>query len=241
MATIHEINAEPRKDMGKGASRRLRRSGKVPAIVYGAQQQPQNIELKHLDSLNYAKHEWFFSAILDLKLEGATQRVLLRDMQRHPFKPEIMHIDFQRVNENEAIRIRVPLHFLNQEKSPAGKTSGVVISHAMTEVFISCLPRDLPEFIPVDLVELKVGDIVHMSDLKLPDGVTIPELKLGKEHDHAVATAQEVKIEVEPVAAEVAATPEAGAPAAVPASAQKAPPGAPGAAPAAPAKDDKKK
>jgi len=241
MATIHEINAEPRKDMGKGASRRLRRSGKVPAIVYGAQQQPQNIELKHLDSMNYAKHEWFFSAILDLKLEGATQKVLLRDMQRHPFKPEIMHIDFQRVSENEAIRIRVPLHFLNQEKSPAGKTSGVVISHAMTEVFISCLPRDLPEFLPVDLVELKVGDIVHMSDLILPAGVTIPELKLGKEHDHAVVTAQEVKIEVEPVAAEVVAAEGAAATAAVPATAQKAPPGAPGAAPAAAAKDDKKK
>ena len=240
MATIHEINAEPRKDMGKGASRRLRRTGKVPAIVYGAQVQPENIELKHLDTLNYAKHEWFFSAILDLKLEGKTQRVLLRDMQRHPFKPEIMHIDFQRVNENEAIRIRVPLHFLNQEKSPAGKTSGVVISHAMTEVFISCLPKDLPEFIPVDLVELKVGDIVHMSDLVLPQGVNIPELKLGKEHDHAVVTAQEVKVEVEPVAADAAVAVE-GAPATVPATAQKAPPGAPGAAPAAPAKDDKKK
>ena len=234
------VNAELRADQGKGASRRLRRTGKVPAIVYGAQQQPENIELKHLDTQNYAKHEWFFSAILDLKLAGATQKVLLRDMQRHPFKPEIMHIDFQRVSENEAIRIRVPLHFLNQEKSPAGKTSGVVISHAMTEVFISCLPRDLPEFIPVDLVELKVGDIVHMSDLKLPQGVTIPELKLGKEHDHAVATAQEVKVEAEPVV-EAAAAAEGAVPAAVPATAQKAPPGAPGAAPAAPAKDEKKK
>jgi large subunit ribosomal protein L25 len=144
------------------------------------------------------------------------------------------------VSENEAIRIRVPLHFLNQEKSPAGKTSGVVISHAMTEVFISCLPRDLPEFIPVDLVELKVGDIVHMSDLILPAGVAIPELKLGKEHDHAVATAQEVKIEVEPVAVEAAVVEGAVPGAAVPATAQKAPVSAPGAAPA-PAKDEKKK
>ena len=237
MATIHEINAEPRKDMGKGASRRLRRSGKVPAIVYGAQQQPENIELKHLDSMNYAKHEWFFSAILDLKLEGATQKVLLRDMQRHPFKPEIMHIDFQRVSENEAIRIRVPLHFLNQEKSPAGKMAGVLISHALTDIEISCLPKDLPEYVEVDLGELSVGDIVHISDLKLPNGVEIPELRLGKEHDAAVVTAQELKQEVEaaPVAEGEAAAGVPGAPAAAGGAA------APAAAAAAPAKKDEKK
>jgi len=241
MATTHEIPAESRSVEGKGASRRLRHSGKVPAIVYGSNVPPANIQLDHNTVWLASHNEWFYSAILDLALDGKKEKVLLRDLQRHPFKPQLLHLDFQRVDENKAIRIRVPLHFLNQEKSPAGKTSGVVISHAMTEVFISCLPRDLPEFLPVDLVELKVGDIVHMSDLILPAGVTIPELKLGKEHDHAVVTAQEVKIEVEPVAAEVVAAEGAVATAAVPATAQKAPPGAPGAAPAAAAKDDKKK
>ena len=233
MATIHEIPAESRKDEGKGASRRLRRADKVPAIVYGSSEPPASIQLDHNTVWLASLHEWFYSALLDLKLDGKTQKVLLRDMQRHPFKAQLLHIDFQRVDENKAIRIRVPLHFVNQEKSPAGKMAGVLISHAMTDVEISCLPRNLPEFIEVDLSALAVGDIVHMSDLKLPNGVEIPELRLGKEHDSAVVTAQEIKAEVEvaPVAeAEAAgATPAAGAPAA----------GA--AAAAAPAKKEEKK
>ena len=122
-------------------------------------------------------NEWFYSTILDLALDGKKQKVLLRDLQRHPFKPQLLHLDFQRVDENKAIRIRVPLHFLNQEKSPAGKMAGVLISHAMTDVEISCLPKDLPEFISVDLGELKVGDIVHMSDLKLPKQSDHPRSK----------------------------------------------------------------
>jgi large subunit ribosomal protein L25 len=240
MATIHEIRAEPRKDEGKGASRRLRLTGKVPAVLYGAKQDPVSIQLDHNTTYMASRHEWFYSAILDLKIEGKTQKVLLRDLQRHPFKPQILHLDFQRISENEAIRIRVPLHFLNQEKSPAGKTSGVVITHELTDVEISCLPRDLPEFIEVDLGTIGVGDIVHLSELKLPAGVSIPELKLGKEHDLAVAIAKEIKEEVEAapvVEGEVAA---AGAPAA--AAAGAAAPGAtPAAAKAAPAKEEKKK
>jgi len=181
-------------------------------------------------------NEWFYSAILDLKLDGKAQKVLLRDMQRHPFKPQLLHLDFQRVDENKAIRIRVPLHFLNQEKSPAGKMAGVLISHALTDIEISCLPKDLPEFISVDLGELNVGDIVHISDLKLPSGVEIPELRLGKEHDAAVVTAQELKVEVEVapvVEGDVAAAAGAAAPAAGAA--------APAAAPAAAAKKEEKK
>ncbi len=200
MATQHEIKATNRKDEGKGASRRLRRAAKVPAIVYGAHADPVSIQLEHNDVYLASQHEWFYSAILDLNLEGATQKVLLRDMQRHPFKPTIMHIDFQRVSENEAIRVSVPLHFLNQEKSPAGKTSGVVVMHELNEVEISCLPRDLPEFIEVDLIDVKEGDVLHLSDLKLPNGVEIPELKLGKEHDVAVVIARQIKEEVEPAA-----------------------------------------
>jgi len=229
MATIHEIPAESRKDEGKGASRRLRRASKVPAIVYGSSQEPTSIQLDHNTVWLASHHEWFYSAILDLNLDGKTEKVLLRDMQRHPFKPQLLHLDFQRVDENKAIRIRVPLHFVNQETSPAGKMAGVLISHAITDVEIACLPKHLPEFISVDLGGLNVGEIVHLSDLKLPEGVEIPELRMGKEHDSAVVTAQEMKQEVEaaPVAEEAAAA--AGATGAAPAAA----------APAA-KKDDKK-
>ena len=116
----------------------------------------------------------------DLDVDGKAEQVLLRDMQRHPFKQIIMHLDFQRVDENEAIHVEVPLHFLNQDKSPAGKAAGVVVTHELNEVDVSCLPKDLPEFIEVDLANLAVGDIVHLSDLKLPKGVELPELKLAR-------------------------------------------------------------
>ena len=243
MATTHEIPAERRSDEGKGASRRLRRAGYVPAVVYGGDLKPVSIQLEHKDVWLASQNEWFYSSILDLSLAGDVQKVLLRDMQRHPFKQLVLHIDFQRVNENEAIRIRVPLHFLNQEKSPAGKKSGVVVTHEMNDVEISCLPKNLPEYIEVDLGSIDVGDIVHLSELKLPEGVEIPELRLGKEHDHAIAVAKEIKEEIEevPVVAEGEAAAVAGAAPAAGA------PAAPGAAPAAPAagaapakKEDKK-
>jgi len=193
MATIHEISAQSRKDEGKGASRRLRHAGKVPAIVYGANQEPISIQLDHNAVMLATQNEWFYSSILDLKLDGKGQKVLLRDMQRHPFKPIILHLDFLRINEDKAIHLRVPLHFLNQEKSPAGKKSGVVIMHEMNDVEISCLPKHLPEFIEVDLSDLDEGSIVHLSQLKLPVGVEIPELRFGKEHDHAVVIAKELR------------------------------------------------
>ncbi len=199
--TEHRISATARGDEGKGASRRLRRAGHIPAIVYGAQLDPQSIQLEHEKTWLASQSEWFYSAILDLDVDGKQQKVLLRDMQRHPFKQQIMHLDFQRISENEAIRVSVPLHFLNQEKSPAGKTSGVVIGHELTEVEISCLPRDLPEYLELDLGGMNVGDIVHLSEIKLPAGVEIPELRLGPGHDSAVATAKYVKEEVEEVVA----------------------------------------
>jgi len=239
MATIHEIPAESRRDEGKGASRRLRRTGKVPAILYGNDQAPESIQLDHNTAWLAAQNEWFYSAILDLKLDGKTQCVLLRDLQRHPFRAQLLHLDFQRIDENKPIRLRVPLHFLNQEKSPAGKTSGVLISHALTDIEISCLPKDLPEFIAVDLAELKVGDIVHLSDLKLPPGVEIPELRLGKEHDAAVVTAQELKEEVEAAPVVEGEAAAAGATAAAPAGATAAAGGTAAAAPAA-KKEEKK-
>jgi large subunit ribosomal protein L25 len=223
MATTHEIKVERRDDDGRGASRRLRKTGKVPAIVYGGELAPVSILIEHNDVWLASQHEWFYSAILDLSLNGDVQKVLLRDLQRHPFKQQLMHLDFQRVDENKAIRISVPLHFLNQEKSPAGKKAGVLISHALNEVEISCLPKHLPEYIEVDLANLDVGDIVHLSEVQLPEGVEIPELRLGKEHDVAVVTAQEMKEEVEaaPVETAVAGATAAAAPAAAPAAAAK--------------------
>ena len=197
MATSHTIEVEVRETGGKGASRRLRHAGKVPAIVYGGDLEPRSIQMDHNTVFLLSQNEWFYSAILDLSLDGDVQPVLLRDMQRHPFKPQILHLDFQRVKADEEIRVRIPVHFLNEEKSPAGKASGVVVSHAFTEIEVSCLPRNLPEYIEIDLSSLKVGDTIHLSDLKLPEGVEIPELKLGKEHDHAVVTAREIAEEVE--------------------------------------------
>jgi large subunit ribosomal protein L25 len=201
MAT-HVINVERREDEGKGASRRLRRDSKIPAIVYGGGLNPVNIQLDHEKIWLASQNEWFYSSILDLSLNGDVQRVLLRDMQRHPYRQQIMHLDFQRVNENEVLRAAVPLHFVNEAISPAGKIAGVVVLHELNEVTVSCLPKDLPESIEVDLSELAVGDVVHLSALKLPAGVEIPELKLGADHDVAVVIAKHARVEAEPAAEE---------------------------------------
>ena len=210
MAKIHAIKVERRTDEGKGASRRLRHAAKIPAIVYGGSElKPVSIQIEHETIWLASQHEWFYSSILDLNLGGDVQKVLLRDMQRHPFKQQIMHLDFQRVNENEALRTAVPLHFLNEDKSPAGKSAEVVVTHELNEVVIECLPKDLPEFIAVDLSELAVGQIIHMSDLNLPTGVSIPELKLGKEHDLAVVIAKHGKEEAEEAPVESAEVPAA--------------------------------
>ncbi|MEW5834819.1 MAG: 50S ribosomal protein L25/general stress protein Ctc [Pseudomonadota bacterium] len=204
MSQTHEIKAESRKDEGKGASRRLRRASYVPAVVYGGKLPPQSIQIEHNTILLAAKHEWFFSSVLDLNIDGAVQKVLVRDWQKHPYKQQMLHMDFLRIDENAAVRVSVPLHFLNQEKSPAGKTSGVVVSHNLTELEVSCLPKDLPEFVEVDLADLKPGQIIHLSQIKLPKGVEIPALSLGADHDIAVVTANTVKEEAEeaPAAAE---------------------------------------
>jgi large subunit ribosomal protein L25 len=209
MATNHNLKAAGRKDEGKGASRRLRHSGQVPAIVYGAHQDPQSIQIEHNHLWLTSQNEWFYSAILDLDVDGKTQKVLLRDMQRHPFKQQILHLDFLRVSENEELRARVPLHFVNQEKSPAGKTAGIVVTHELNDVEVSCLPKHLPEFLEVDLSTLDVGDIVHLSQLVLPEGVTIPALAHGKEHDLALVIAKHARVEEEVAAPESAEVPAA--------------------------------
>jgi large subunit ribosomal protein L25 len=197
----HKISAAGREAAGKGASRRLRRAASIPAILYGGNAAPQSIQLEHEKTWLASQNEWFYSSILSLELDGKVQKVLLRDMQRHPYKQVIMHLDFQRVDENQALRAKVPLHFLNQDTSPAGKTAGVVITHELNEVEVSCLPKDLPEFVEIDLSALAVGGIVHLSELKLPKGVELPELKLGKEHDVAVVIAKHGREEVAEAAA----------------------------------------
>ena len=206
----HIIKATGRSVEGKGASRRLRRADMIPAIVYGGKTAPQPIKLEHEPIWLASQHEWFYAALLNLEIDGKVEQVLLRDLQRHPYKQQIRHLDFQRVDANEALRTRVQLHFVNQEKSPAGKTGGVVVMHELTEVEISCLPKNLPEAIEVDLGNLAVGGVVHLSDLKLPAGVELPALKLGKEHDVAVVVAKHGKEEAvdsaAPTAAEVPAT-----------------------------------
>jgi large subunit ribosomal protein L25 len=193
MATEHTIRATARNDGGKGASRRLRRSAQIPAIVYGGKSAPQSIQLEHEKTWLASQNEWFYSSILDLDVDGKVESVLLRDIQRHPYKQIIMHLDFQRVDANQALRTSVPLHFINGENSPAGKTAGVVIMHELTQLDISCLPKDLPAAIQVDLSELKPGDTIHLSGVKLPAGVEVPQLKLGPDHDIAVVVARHAR------------------------------------------------
>ena len=193
----HTIKATSRNVEGKGASRRLRHAASIPAIVYGGKAEPMPIQLEHEKIWLASQHEWFYASILDLDIDGKVEKVLLRDMQRHPYKQLIMHLDFQRVDAKQAIRVAVPLHFLNEDKSPAGKAADVVVTHELNEVQISCLPKDLPEFIEVDLAELTLGQTIHLSELKLPKGVEVPELKLGKEHDVAVVVARAGRVEIE--------------------------------------------
>ncbi|MGV8931843.1 MAG: 50S ribosomal protein L25/general stress protein Ctc [Luteimonas sp.] len=198
----HKLTATGRKDEGKGASRRLRHAARLPAVVYGGKSDPQSIEFEHEKIWQASQHEWFYSSIVDLDIDGKVEPVLLRDMQRHPYKQQIMHLDFLRVNANETLRAYVPLHLLNADKSPAGKTAGVVIMHELTQVEVSCLPKDLPANLEVDLSELKLGDTIHMSQIKLPEGVEIPALKLGPDHDAAVVVARHGRVEEEPAEAE---------------------------------------
>ena len=193
----HTIKATSRAVEGKGASRRLRHAASIPAIIYGGKSAPQAIQLDHEKIWLAQQNEWFYSSILNLDIDGKVESVLLRDMQRHPFKQIIMHLDFQRVDANQTLKAAVPLHFLNQDSSPAGKAADVVITHELNEVTVSCLPKDLPEFIEVDLGALKSGDVVHLSQIKLPKGVELPELKLGKEHDVAVVIAKPGRVEAE--------------------------------------------
>jgi large subunit ribosomal protein L25 len=219
-----KIAATTRKLQGTGASRRLRNSGKTPGIIYGGAATPHMIELDHNNLFHALKKEAFHASILDLEVDGQAQKALLRDYQMHPFKPLVLHIDFERVEANKPVHMKVPLHFSGAENSPAVKLSKALVSHPINEIEVSCLPADLPEFIAVDLSELVAGKSLHVSELKLPKGVTV--VTHGSKIDTVIASA------ILPGGKKDAASEEAPAAAPAPAAAKGAPAPAAAKAPA---------
>jgi large subunit ribosomal protein L25 len=213
MKTSFELVADPRDDQqGKGASRRLRRSGKVPAILYGGHAAPRQLILDHQNLLTLLVNERFYSTILALKVNGEVQPAILKDVQRHPAKNQILHMDLQRVLENEKIRMTIPLHFKGAAGAPGVKTQGGVVSHLLNDVEVNCLPKDLPEFLEIDMSAMEMNDMKRLSDIPLPPGVELVDLAHGR--DEAVVSihhprAEEVETPV--AAAAAAATPAAGA------------------------------
>ena len=196
MSSDFELNAQPRSDVGKGASRRLRRQGLVPAVIYGAKQEPENLLVSHAELIRQLGNEGFYSQILNIKVGGRTQRAILRDLQRHPYKPTILHMDLFRISEDQQIRVQVPIHFLNEEDCRGVKQEGGAVSHVLNEIEISCLPKDLPEFIEVDLLDLGLGETIHLSDLKLAEGLEIVQLSYG--NDATVANVHHIRVAEEP-------------------------------------------
>ncbi|MFM2400153.1 MAG: hypothetical protein RL341_2310 [Pseudomonadota bacterium] len=227
-----KIAAETRTTQGTSASRRLRHTKKVPGIVYGGTAAPVQIALDHNDLWHALKKETFHASILELELDGKVQQALLRDYQLHPYKPQVMHIDFQRVDANTEIHMRVPLHFSGAENSPAVKLSKGLVNHVLNEVNVACLPAKLPEFIAIDLSNMVAGKSLHLSEIKLPEGVRVVTHGKG---DPVVAS-----VTLPGGAKEEEAAPAAAAPAAAPAAGGKAAAPAAGAKAAAPAADKKK-
>jgi large subunit ribosomal protein L25 len=187
MSATFTLAAELRTDTGKGASRRLRYAGRTPAIIYGADKEPTMLTFRHDDLVHACEDEAFFSHILTIKYDGKSEKVIIKDMQRHPAKVQIMHADFQRIDAAHALHVNVPLHFINEE-SCLGVKAGGLVSHLMTEIEITCLPGDLPEYIEVDMAGIDTGDSVHISDLILPEGVSSVVLSQGEEYDQPVAS-----------------------------------------------------
>ncbi len=175
------LEASLRNDLGKGASRRLRREGKVPAVLYGGHKDAASLTMDHNDLFHHLENEAFYSHILTIKVDGKDEQAVLKDLQRHPYKPVIVHVDFQRVSAKEKIRMHVPLHFVGGDVAPGVKVGGGIVTHNMNEVEVSCLPKDLPEFIEVDLSNCTLNHSIHMSELKLGAGVELVELAHG--HD----------------------------------------------------------
>ena len=192
MAEDFDLIAEFREDQGKGASRRLRLEGKVPAIIYGAGRPPRALVFDHNKVLKQTESESFYSSVLNIKVGDVNQPALIKDLQRHPARRQILHMDLQRIVADQEIRMNVPLHFLNEETAVGVKAGGKV-AHLMTDVEIVCLPKDLPEYLEVDIVHLDLDDMLHLSDITLPAGVEIPELQQGPEHDQAIVSVHIIK------------------------------------------------
>ncbi len=180
------ITAEVRSDLGKGASRRLRHKGKVPAVIYGGESDPVSLTLDHDNLFHHLENEAFYSHILNIDVAGSKEKAVLKDLQRHPSKPIIMHADFMRVSEKEKLKMSVPLHFINEEQAPGVKKGGLV-THNITEVEVQCLPKDLPEYLEVDLSGLDMEQILHLTDIILPAGVELIELLHGVDHNQPIA------------------------------------------------------
>jgi len=189
MSDQFELQAEVREDMGKGASRRLRRlADHVPAIIYGGNKDPQPLTLIRKDLEKALENEAFYSHVLSIKVGKTKEKAILKDLQRHPAKDSVMHADFMRVDDKVAIKLHVPIHFLNEEISIGVKTEGGIVQHQNTDIEILCLPGDIPEYIEVDMAEVVTGQIIHLSDVTLPEGVTSVALALGEDHDLAIAS-----------------------------------------------------
>ncbi|MFA5983941.1 MAG: 50S ribosomal protein L25/general stress protein Ctc [Methylococcaceae bacterium] len=187
MANVFEFIADSRVASGKNAARGVRRQGKVPAVIYGGHGEPKMLELSHNEVVKHLEHEAVYSHVLDVNVDGKVEKAILKAVQRHPAKFQIMHLDFLRVSMTEMLKAHVPFHFINEATSVGGKKGGVA-THSLVDVEVSCLPSDLPEYIEVDLSMLDIGDSIHLSDLTLPKGVEITELSHGVEHDLAVVS-----------------------------------------------------
>ena len=206
MTQTFEVTASPRSAQGKSASRRLRRDGKVPAILYGAGQEPSALELNHNDLVLQSDHESFYSSILTLKVAGRVdEKVVIKAMQRHPVRPLIMHCDFLRVSDNEEISLRIPVHFLNAESCPAVKSGGGTVHHFISEVEVTCLPKDLPTHIDVDMNSVGLGKTLHLKELPLPAGVRVTSIVRGGDPMLPVVTIEAPKAVEETQAAAAAA------------------------------------
>jgi len=191
MSDEFNLIAEMREDEGKGASRRLRRQGKVPAIIYGAGREPRSLMFDHNKVLRELENESFYSSILNIKVGDKSRAAIVKDIQRHPAKKQILHIDLQRIVEDEKIRMQIPIHFLGEEDAAGVKLQGGMVSRLMTELEIECFPKDLPESFEVDISELELDQMLHVSDIKLPEGVEISDVI--KEQDQVIVSIHEVK------------------------------------------------
>ena len=187
MSTQFKLNAIARDQHGKGASRRLRHENLVPAIIYGGHQAPQSISIAFKDLVKVLESEAFYSQVVIVKVDGKNESVILKALQRHPAKNFPMHADFQRVEANQPITVRVPLHFINQEEAVGVKKQGGILSIVLNDVEVTTLPANLPEFIEVDLINAELGSVIHLSNLQLPEGVKFAALEQGADHDNAVA------------------------------------------------------